>query len=81
MEKGACRWAGEGKGACRSGPLGKGKWQCEGSPRLVPDALTISLHCSSKHSSATSSEHLRPAGGTPTAPRTRRAGSKHKWWG
>lgn len=38
------------------------------SPRLVPDALTISLHCFSEQSSATSSEHLRLAGGTPPPP-------------
>lgn len=53
-----------------------------GSPRLVPDALTISLHCSSKHSSATSSEHLRPAGGTPTDPKTVGAASSTEGgWG
>lgn len=40
----------------------------EGFPRLVPDALTISLHCFSEHSSATSSEHLQPvSGGDPIA--------------
>lgn len=78
MEKGARLGRGGGEGLQAQGArpgegvggVGKG-----GFPRLVPDALTISLHCFSEHSSATSSEHLGPAGGTPTDPKKLRAGS------
>lgn len=66
--EGSQQGRGEGR-TCRPQGLrlGRRRWKCGGggSPRLVPDALTISLHCFSEHSSATSSEHLRPAGGDP----------------